>query len=65
MRALRPSALQDGELLAKGEDLELERRSAADGRDHYRGARGRFSCATRYVSRAETVNDFTHRWGFQ
>jgi len=28
--------LQDGELLAKGEDLELKRRSAPGGRDHYR-----------------------------
>jgi hypothetical protein len=36
MRALRPSVLQNGELLAKGEDLELERRSAVDGRDHHR-----------------------------
>ncbi len=36
MRALRPIVLQEGELLAKGEDLELERRSAADGRDHHR-----------------------------
>jgi hypothetical protein len=36
MRASRPSVLQDGELLAKGEDLELERRSAVDGRDHHR-----------------------------
>jgi hypothetical protein len=35
-RASRPSVLQDGELLAKGEDLELKRRSAPDGRDHYR-----------------------------
>ncbi len=36
MRASRLSVLHDAELLAKGEDLKLKRRSAPDGRDHYK-----------------------------
>ena len=34
MRASRSAVIQDGELLAKGEDLELERSSAPDTRNY-------------------------------